>query len=334
MRMCVFSKHYTFNSNEPRCYPFEGSLEDGWDYTRFIPEYFEHLEKNIEALMKLGIEADLILFHEYDRWGFAHMPSDVDDRYLKYVTARLSAYRNLWWSLANEYDLMTGKTLADWDRFFKIIQQHDPYDHLRSIHNCKGFYDHSKHWVTHSSIQHSDLEQTGQWIETYKKPVVVDECCYEGDISNNWGNITAQEMVHRMWEAYGRGGYAGHGETYLNEDDVLWWSKGGKLHGQSPERIGFLVEIINQAPGYLFPVNLGKDIKSALAYEDKYYVCYIGNRQPKVKKFILPEGKRYKAEILDAWNMTIASAEGIFEGECEMPLPGKPYQAIRLYALD
>ena len=28
----------------------------------------------------------------------------VDDRYLRYVVARLAAYRNVWWSLANEYD--------------------------------------------------------------------------------------------------------------------------------------------------------------------------------------------------------------------------------------
>ena len=25
--------------------------------------------------------------------------------------------------------------MSRWDRFFKIIQDHDPYDHLRSIHN-------------------------------------------------------------------------------------------------------------------------------------------------------------------------------------------------------
>ena len=33
------------------------------------------------------------------------------------------AYRNVWWSLANEYDLMRTKTMADWDRFFRIVQE-------------------------------------------------------------------------------------------------------------------------------------------------------------------------------------------------------------------
>ena len=39
--------------------------------------------------------------------------------------------------------------MADWDRFFRIVQESDPYQHLRSIHNCRGFYDHAKPWVTH-----------------------------------------------------------------------------------------------------------------------------------------------------------------------------------------
>ncbi len=334
MRMCVFPKHYTFNANEPRFYPFEGSLKDGWDFERFNPQYFEHLEECIVALMDMGIEADLILFHEYDRWGFSKMPAEADDRYLKYLAARISAYRNLWWSFANEYDLMGAKTLADWDRFFKIIQQYDPYNHLRSIHNCRGFYDHGKPWVTHCSIQHSDIQRTTEWLDTYKKPVVIDECCYEGNITNNWGNITAEEMSNRMWEAYARGGYAGHGETYMHPDDILWWAKGGKLHGQSPERIAFLVKIINEAPGYLVPTTLNEGMRFAVGYKEDYFLVYVGNRQPIMKTCILPEGRKYKCEVIDTWEMTITELEGEFEGACEIPLPGKPYQAVRFIAAD
>ncbi len=334
MRMCVFPKHYDFNNNEPKYYPFEKDDEGNWDFTRFEPKYFAHLEARIVELMELGIEADLIVFHPYDRWGFSTMPKDADDRYLRYLTARLSAFRNLWWSLANEYDFMKEKTLADWDRFFTIIQQHDPYHHLRSIHNAYGFYDHSKHWVTHCSIQNSDLEKVGQWLDTYKKPVVVDECCYEGNISNNWGNISAKKLVHRMWEAYGRGGYAGHGETYLNKEEVLWWSKGGKLHGQSPERIEFLVKIINEAPGYLETKFLGYDAQPTIGYKDKYFLCYMGHRQSVTKKFELPEGKKYRAEIIDTWNMTVTPVEGVYEGTCFIPLIGGQYNAVRLYIVE
>jgi hypothetical protein len=51
---------------------------------------------------------------------------------------------------------------------------------------------------------------------------VIDECAYEGDIDQGWGNITGEEMVRRFWEGAVRGGYVGHGETYLHPEDILW----------------------------------------------------------------------------------------------------------------
>ena len=46
-----------------------------------------------------------------------------------------------------------------------------------------------------------------------------------------------------------RGGYAGHGETYLTEEKILWWSHGGELHGESWKRLEFLHKIMLQTPG-------------------------------------------------------------------------------------
>ena len=88
MRMCVFPKHYRFNQNEPPTYPFEGTPLTDWDFTRFNPAHFRHLEQRVGDLRDLGIEADIILFHPYDRWGFATMDAETDDRYLRYVVAR------------------------------------------------------------------------------------------------------------------------------------------------------------------------------------------------------------------------------------------------------
>ncbi len=141
--------------------------------------------------MNLGIEADLIVMHPYDRWGFSMMKAEDDDRYWKYVLARFSAYRNVWWSLANEYDLMHEKTLSDWERYAGIICEKDPYHHLRSIHNCKAYYDYNLPWITHCSIQRTETyrssELVNEWREKYHKPVILDEICYEGNIQFGWG---------------------------------------------------------------------------------------------------------------------------------------------------
>ena len=85
--------------------------------------------------------------------------------------------------------------------------------------------------------------------------MVVDECGYEGDIHMSWGDLSPEEMVDRFWLGFASGGYVGHGETYVNDEEWLWWSKGGELSGESPQRIAFLREIWEAvpAPG-LFPV--------------------------------------------------------------------------------
>ena len=72
-----------------------------------------------------------------------------------------------------------------------------------------------------------------------------------------WGSLSAQEMVHRFWRAVSSGAYGTHGETFLSDDDVLWWACGGKLKGESPKRIAFLREIIESLPGPLEPFQVG-----------------------------------------------------------------------------
>ncbi len=338
IRMCVFPKRFLYNENDPELYPFEGEPLKDWDFTRFNPAYFKHLESLVAALRDLNIEADIILFHPYDhgRWGFDHMDAASDDRYLRYVVARLSAYRNVWWSMANEFDLMPSKDMHDWDRFFQVVQQADPYQHLRSIHNCKEFYDHNKPWVTHCSIQRTDTARAEEWRETYGKPVVIDEMCYEGDVHMSWGNSPAEVMLERFWDAMVRGGYAGHGETFLHEDDVLWWSKGGVLHGKSPERIAFMRRIFEDAPHGISPVDIvGQPwMRDGGHVGDDYFICYFGHRQPAQMQFHLPEDKSYRVDILDTWNMEITTLDDTISGKTMVPMPFQQWMAVRLVAVD
>lgn len=340
IRMCVFPKHYDYNHREPERYPYAGSLDEGFDFSRFDPAYWRHLERRIRDLQALGIEADLILFHPYDRWGFASMDPAADDLYLRYAMARLAAYRNIWWSLANEYDLMRSKSMADWDRFFRIIQTSDPYQHLRSIHNWHNpeihyrsnlhWYDHGKPWVTHASIQHHDLYFVTEWREQYKKPIVVDECRYEGNLNHGWGNITAEKMMDCFWEGMLRGGYVTHGETFVHPDDIIWWSHGGRLHGESAARIRFLREIAEAGPALDTPAINFKWDAAAGGVDGEYYLIYFGASRPAFRVLELPEGLSFEIELIDAWEMTITRLDGLFTNGSRLDLPGKPYQALRI----
>jgi hypothetical protein len=335
LRMCVFPKNYTYCKTEPQLYPFEKDGDSKFDFTRFSPAFFHHLEQRVRELGELGIEADLILFHPYDegRWGFDRMDAESDRRYLRYVVARLSAFRNVWWSMANEFDFMRNKKPSDWDDFFQIVRQTDPYGHFRGIHNGAKWYDHTKEWVTHASIQSGNLGEAKKWRNRYKKPIVDDECQYEGNIREPWGNITAQELVHRFWLGTAVGCYVGHGETYVHPEDILWWSKGGVLHGESPARIAFLRKLVEEGP----PVGLEPiegswewNVYAAGRKGDDYYLAYFGVHQPVAASLPLPEVFEYKAEVIDTWNMTITPVSGTFRGKKPVPLPGRPYMAVRL----
>jgi hypothetical protein len=50
--------------------------------------------------------------------------------------------------------------------------------------------------------------------------------------------------VHRFWITMLRGGYAGHGETFDDPNELLWWAKGGELRGASWRRIKFMREVM------------------------------------------------------------------------------------------
>ncbi|MFP7761952.1 DUF5605 domain-containing protein [Marisediminicola sp. LYQ134] len=337
IRMGLFPKSYLFNENDPEIYPFE-RLDDGsFDLERPDVEYWARLDSRIDELDDLGIQADLILFHAYDRWGFSTMPAAADDRYVRYAVARLAAHANVWWSLANEYDLLFEKSESDWERFAGIIGEDDPTGHLLSIHNCRAFYDYSRDWVTHASIQRQDLYKTSEmvtdWRAAWGKPVVVDECVYEGNIDQGWGNISGQELTRRFWEGALRGGYVGHGETYAHHDDRLWWSKGGTLHGSSPERIAFLAGIIAEGPAAgLEPIPLDWDAVRA-GVEGAYYLYYFGFGRPTYRRFLLDPAAEYTIDVIDTWNMTVERLDGTYRGRFRIDLPGREFIAVRLIAV-
>ena len=360
LRMCVFPKHYPFNHNEPVYYPFERDAAGEHDFSRFDPAFFQHFEMRVRQLRDLGIEADIIIFHPYDSWGYATMDEETDYRYLRYLVARLAAYRNVWWSLANEYDFMLeNKPMARWDQFFQILMGEDPYNHLRSIHQAEPdrMYDHTKPGVTHVCIQHPQVRQVVEWRKTYRKPIVDDELEYEGNIIYPWGGISAEEEVHRFWLMVVNGGYAGHGETYMHPEDILWWSKGGVLHGESWKRIRFLRQIIEEMPPDglspqsdsdtgLFPGRIGKYYWSRYAggCNGDYHLVYLAEYQPTRLTLWLPVDDAYQFDLIDTWTMTIfptvvnrlqeppsySYSFGGSQPTYEIELPGKPHLALRI----
>jgi hypothetical protein len=335
VRMCVFPKSMAYNNNDPDHYPFFKNCGK-WDVTKPDPAFWENFERRVSQLEELGIEADIILFHPYDRWGFASLPREDNLKYLEYCLKRLGPHKNVWWSLANEWDFVTGKTVEDWDVFGEYVSKNDSYGHLLSIHNGFTLYE-KRHWMTHYSIQNSDTGRVIQWRNKYHLPIIVDECRYEGNIEFDWGNITGFELVNKFWTAITRGGFCTHGETFWREDEVLWWAKGGELYGDSPKRIAFLKDLLYHLPGHVAPrdinpfsdpnkkdeaasdnhiakvlMNLSENDRSnllsallpAIAGNENCRLWYLGRSCPLFQDVMLPEKGKYKIEIVDVWEMS------------------------------
>lgn len=348
IRMCIFPKFYDYNVDDPEMYAYEGE-KGNFDHKRFYEPFWENFEKRVAQLDELGIQADIILLHPYDKpedWGFSQMTKEEDIFYLTYVARRFSAYKNVWWSLANEFDLLPKKPVEDWDQYARVIMANDPYGHLRSIHNCREIFDHSHPWITHVSWQRCDLQRTAECVvdlrAQYGKPVLIDEVGYEGNINWGWGNLTAEEETRRFWEGCLRGGYVTHGETYVDRGPKLWWAHGGKLYGESPARIAFCRKFFESLPAdYDWvpdenPFAVGTFTWDVTCMANKMgqgtddTLIYFGFFRPAYREFQGEEGKKYTVDVIDTWNMTIETLPNTFEGKFRIDLPSRQYMALRL----
>lgn len=346
IRMCVMPKHYRYNENEPPAYPFrllaagesrwqgspKGESDKGWDFAWDEPQpaFFQRLDRAVQELCALGIEADIILFHPYDRWGFARLPGEVEDRILRHLVARLAAYRNVWWSFANEWDLMDHFSIDDWERHAATVCRHDPYGRLTGIHNCRRNYDHHRPWITHVSFQgHPD--RVPELRRDYGKPVVVDECRYEGDIAEGWGNLTADGLVDRFWIALRNGGFCGHGECLYTDDEVLWWGKGSVLRGESPPRLRFLRDHAEAHGGGVYTPCGGNWAKRN---GDSEFLFYPGEARPREVIFTFPGEADYRLECVDVWNCTIEPLPLTGRGRTVIPMPARRYVGLRALRQD
>lgn len=364
IRMLVFPKYMPFNTEEPPCFPFNKNGE-AWQIRSLNFSFWDQLDENLLELEALGIEADLILFHPYDKWGLADLSQQDSLTYVEYCLARFGAFHHIWWSLANEYEMVVKKTDADWDEIGTFLMEHDPYHHLISIHDIMVLYP-KKPWMTHCSIQSGDLNRIPLWKQEYEMPVVIDECGYEGDLSFHWGNLSARGMTDRFWKAVTRGGYCTHGETFYQKDEVLWWGKGGTLHGESEPRIRFLKELLTELPGYgkaeklLPPPNPNELRKNHVDEKSIRYVSlmqtapeeakygmyadrpcrldgdgwklyYFEQRCPGTVAVEVPEGESWTAELIDTWEMTRRPLSEKVEKSEDLPLPGKPGMALLLH---
>jgi hypothetical protein len=93
-----------------------GTVQTACEPTRFNVSFWQHVEGVLGEMRSAGIHAEIILFSPS---GGSHYPQTcaclggtdsanynltLDRHYIKYVVSRLASYRNVWWSMANEWN--------------------------------------------------------------------------------------------------------------------------------------------------------------------------------------------------------------------------------------
>ena len=161
---------------------------------------------------------------------------------------------------------------------------------------------------------------------------MIDECAYEGNIDQGWGNITGEEMVRRFWEGTVRGGYVGHGETYLTTPRTSGGPRAGSCAAPARTGSGSSAASWRQpraATSSRCPARLGRPQRR---HRGPVRLIYFGFNQPTYRRSILPPGDRFHVDVIDTWNMTIETLPETFEGRFRIELPGRQYVAVRLVA--
>ena len=320
--------------------PFELGEGGRMDFTRPNPAYFREVEAGLRELSAMNVQADVILWNYSSQdagpANISDMTPEVESVYLEYVVSRFAAFNNVWWTMSNEFDLF--KRPKNWKALGELVQRSDPYHHPISIHqSALAYYDNYRQdWLSHIIIQ--DLTQLrlpsgprnlgALELDARKvgKPVVVDEYGYEGNNGTTYGSFSGADIVEMHWSFTMSGAYGSHGETYGG-------NSGWEFVGDAPARLGFLKQIMTQAPfqemepaNDLVAYNGPLYAPTMLAKRGAYYLLHIpplrhkpdwnpGAFGPGTPSNPLPLREPYGNLVLDPTAIEVDLAPGIYKVE-------------------
>lgn len=217
------------------------SLEQpDFDITRFNVAYWQKWERLLAHALSQDMIVSVIFYVDglrpgTDPFGKAKMGGPDEQRYYRYAAARLGAFSNVTWDLANEYRLFRDDAWAE--KMGAFLKQCDPYKHLTSTHGHEDFRFRQSPWADFALYQSWDehggydymvqnrlaQERTGRVV-----PQINEEYGYEDHYPRGWGEDrtaparSAETRVRLAWEIYLAGGYQTTGERANTEGGGGW----------------------------------------------------------------------------------------------------------------
>jgi len=207
------------------------NIEDpGYDVQRFNLDHFRKCERMLEHARRQGIQVSII-FHldgrdkGVDPFGKQGMGGPDEQRYYRYVVARLAAFDNVMWDVTNEWHLFRNEAWVE--QMGRLIKDCDPYDHLTSVHGKGVFPFRTSPWADFAMYQSWDehggytfmLQNRHEQIKAGRPmPQVNEEYGYEDHYPYPWGEgrkwpaRTTDTRRRLAWQMTMAGGYQTTGE--------------------------------------------------------------------------------------------------------------------------
>jgi len=210
---------------------------------RFNVAQWQKYERLIEYAREKGIQVSVIFYVDgalpgVDPFRAPAMGGDLERLYYRYAAARLSAFANVMWDVANEHHLF--RTEAWVEAMGVLLKSVDPYHHLMSVHGHGEFPFRKSAWADFAMYQSWDehgaydfmLKSRQKQAATGRPmPQVNEEYGYEDHYPYPWGEARlwpariADNRRRLAWEMTMAAGYQTTGER-ANQPGYGGWING------------------------------------------------------------------------------------------------------------
>jgi hypothetical protein len=227
--------------------------DDGRFSHRPNPQWFHH---RVDPVIAEGHRADLIcdiiLCGPDTRESRSTLRGNPRP-WLRYAAARYASYPNVWFCLANEWDIKEPKyTPAEMKAAGAALRSFLPHATPISVHGAPARWNPalSGAWHDHVIIQHK-LKKLGEAADSAArnfeagggKPVVNDENAYQGA----GDKFSEADTVEGCFGTFLGGAYASTGEKYGNKlGQYFWGGFDAEAHSAAP-RLGYLRDYVDRS---------------------------------------------------------------------------------------
>ena len=317
MRMCLFPKSYLYNANEPDGLPLprlarrRASTSSGSTPLTSAASSSASPSSASSASRPTSSSSTPTTAGASPTSGRA-----VDDRFLRYVVRRLAAYANVWWSMANEYDLLWSKTEEDWERLAAIVERGGPVrapqldPQLPPVLRLLAAVDHARQRAARRRLPHR-REHRRSGASGGASPSSSTSAPTRATSTRAGATSPARRSCAASGRAPSAAATSATARPTSNDARGAVVVEGRRARGHEPRahRRSSTASSPRRPTACSIRCPPTGTCRGA-ASPAEYLIGYFGFNRPRFRNVVLPEGE-FEVDVIDTWNMTVEPVPGV-----------------------